>query len=166
MMSAGFTMAQWLQIYGALWASNVVFNLIWGAVADRIGWRETIMWIGGIGCAVFMASLYYVPHFFGANYLIMNLVAIGFGACLAAYVPLSALIPSLAPENRGAAMSILNLGAGLSSFAGPAIAGALIGGIGVVGVIWTYVCMHLISTVLMIFVKLPEKMRRKAINWT
>lgn len=35
-----------------------------------------------------------------------------FGACLAGYVPLSAIMPSLAPENKGAAMSVLNLGQG------------------------------------------------------
>ncbi|MCS5500476.1 MFS transporter [Lysinibacillus sp. FSL K6-0057] len=156
MIDAGFTMSQWLQIYGALWASNVIFNLIWGAVADKIGWQRTVMWIGGLGCAVFMAGLYYVPYFLGANYLMTIIVAMCFGSCLAAYVPLSALVPSLAPENRGAAMSILNLGAGLSTFLGPAVAGALIGGFGAVGVIWAYVTMHIISAGLMIFVRLPK----------
>lgn len=164
MIDSGFTMSQWLQIYGALWASNVIFNLIWGAVADRIGWQFTVMWIGGIGCAVFMACLYYIPHFFGANYLLTIIAAICFGSCLAAYVPLSALVPSLAPENRGAAMSILNLGAGLSTFLGPAIAGALIGSFGAVGVIWAYIGMHIISTLIMIFVKLPKDVDQKEIS--
>ncbi|GAA3318657.1 hypothetical protein GCM10020331_022350 [Ectobacillus funiculus] len=59
----------------------------------------------------------------GANYLAATIAAAGFGACLAGYVPLSALVPSLAPENKGAAMSILSLGAGLSTFVGPAIVG-------------------------------------------
>lgn len=164
MINAGFTTAQWLQIYAALWASNVVFNLIWGVVGDRIGWRNTVMWIGAVGCAIFMASLYYVPYFFGANYALTIIAAICFGSCLAAYVPLSALIPSLAPENRGAAMSILNLGAGLSTFIGPAVAGTFIASVGVVGVIWIYVGMHIFSAILMIFVRLPKDVKQKDVS--
>ena len=164
MIDSGFTLSQWLQIYGALWASNVVFNLIWGAAADRIGWQFTVMWIGGIGCAVSLACLYYFPYFFGANYLLTITAAICFGSCLAAYVPLSALVPSLAPENRGAAMSILNLGAGLSTFLGPAIAGALIGSLGASGVIWAYIAMHVISTFIMIFVKLPKDVQQEQLS--
>ncbi|GAA3334214.1 hypothetical protein GCM10020331_101300 [Ectobacillus funiculus] len=81
------------------------------------------MWFGGVGCAFFTLAFYYVPAFMGANYTAATIAAAGFGACLAGYVPLSALVPSLAPENKGAAMSILSLGAGLSTFVGPAIVG-------------------------------------------
>lgn len=156
MMEIGFTRTEWLQIYGALWSSNVIFNLIWGIIGDKLGWRNTIMWFGGVGCAIFTAGLYYVPAVMGANYMATTIVAICFGACLAGYVPLSALVPSLAPENKGAAMSILNLGAGLSTFVGPAIVGAFIGGVGTVGVIWIYTGLYLFSAFLMKFVTLPK----------
>jgi len=156
MMEIGFTRTEWLQIYGALWSSNVVFNLIWGVVGDRLGWRNTIMWFGGVGCAVFTLSLYYVPYFMGPNYMATLIAAIIFGACVAAFVPLSALMPSLAPENRGAAMSVLNLGAGLSTFVGPAIVGLFIGSIGTVGVLWIYSVLYAISAMIMKFVTLPK----------
>ncbi|ARK32489.1 MFS transporter [Halalkalibacter krulwichiae] len=156
MMEIGFTRTEWLQIYGALWTSNVIFNLIFGIVGDKLGWRNTVMWFGGIGCAATFAGLYYVPHFMGANYWATTAIAITFGACLAAYVPLSALIPSLAPENRGAAMSILNLGAGLSTFIGPVIVGAFIGTVGTVGIIWIFTGLHVVSAILMKFVTLPK----------
>ena len=162
MMDVGFTRTEWLQIYGALWTSNVIFNLIWGIVGDRLGWRNTVMWFGGIGCSVFIMGLYYVPHTFGPNYLATMAVAICFGACVAAFVPLSALIPSLAPENRGAAMSILNLGAGLSTFLGPAIVGIFIGTVGTVGVLWIYSGLYVFSSILMIFVTLPKKEKATA----
>lgn len=156
MMEIGFTRTEWLQIYGALWSSNVIFNLIWGIIGDKLGWRNTIMWFGGIGCAIFTAGLYYVPFTMGPNYLATTVVAICFGACLAAYVPLSALIPSLAPENKGAAMSILNLGAGLSQFIGPVIVGSFIATVDTVGIIWIFTGLYLFSSFLMIFVNLPK----------
>ncbi|WP_116439253.1 MFS transporter, partial [Klebsiella pneumoniae] len=78
-------------------------------------------------------------------------------ACLAAFVPLSAIMPSLAPDNKGAAMSILNLGAGLSTFVGPAVVGLFIGSLGTVGVIWIFTGLYLFSGVLMKFVTLPKE---------
>lgn len=157
MMDIGFTRTEWLQIYGALWTSNVVFNLVWGMVGDRIGWRNTVMWFGGVGCAITVMGLYYVPYFLGPNYIATTLIAIIFGACVAAFVPLSALIPSLAPENRGAAMSVLNLGAGLSTFVGPALVGIFIGAVGTVGILWIYSGLYVVSAILMIFVTLPKE---------
>ncbi|MBD1381750.1 MFS transporter [Metabacillus arenae] len=157
MMEIGFTRLEWLQIYGALWSSNVIFNLIFGVIGDKLGWRSTIMWFGGVGCAIFTAGLYYVPVIMGPNYFATLLMAIGFGACVAGYAPLTALITSVAPDNRGAAMSILNLGAGLSTFIGPVIVGAFIGSVGTVGVIWIYTGLYLISAVLTKFITLPQE---------
>lgn len=164
MMDIGFSRTEWLQIYGALWSSNVIFNLIWGIVGDKVGWRNTVMWFGGVGCAVFTLCLYYVPLAVGDNYFAVMLAAAGFGACLAAYVPLSALIPSLAPDNRGAAMSILNLGAGLSTFVGPAIVGLFIGSVGTVGIIWIYTSLYVTSAFLMKFVTLKQSETKKQEN--
>ena len=59
-----------------------------------------------------------------------------YGATLAGYVPLSALMPSLAPHNKGAAMSLLNLGAGASNWVGPAIVWLFLPRSGVGGVMW------------------------------
>jgi polyol permease family len=161
MVDIGFTRTEWLQIYGALWTSNVVFNLIWGMVGDRIGWRNTVMWFGGVGCAVTILGLYYVPFYMGPNYFATIIMAIIFGACVAAFVPLSALMPSLAPENRGAAMSILNLGAGLSTFLGPALVGIFIGTVGTVGILWIYSGLYVVSAIIMVFVTLPKESKEK-----
>lgn len=156
MIEIGFTRTEWLQIYAALWTSNVIFNLIWGIIGDKLGWRNTVMWFGGVGCAITIMTLYYIPLYMGPNYWATTIAAIIFGACVAAFVPLSALIPSLAPENRGAAMSVLNLGAGLSTFVGPAIVGLFIGSVGTVGILWIYSGLYLISALIMRFVTLPK----------
>ncbi|CAI0690440.1 MFS transporter [Serratia quinivorans] len=157
MMDMGFTRTHWLQMYAALWTVNIIFNLIFGVISDGLGWRNVVMWFGCVGCAITTLMFYYVPQFFGANYLLTVSAAGLFGACLAAFVPLSAIMPSLAPENKGAAMSILNLGAGLSTFVGPAVVGLFIGSLGTVGVIWIFTGMYLFSGILMKFVTLPKE---------
>ncbi|HGM4806202.1 TPA: MFS transporter [Serratia marcescens] len=157
MMDMGFTRTHWLQMYAALWTVNIIFNLIFGVISDGLGWRNVVVWFGCVGCALTTLMFYYVPQFFGANYLLTVCAAGLFGACLAAFVPLSAIMPSLAPDNKGAAMSILNLGAGLSTFVGPAVVGLFIGSLGTVGVIWIFTGLYLFSGVLMKFVTLPKE---------
>ena len=157
MMDMGFTRTHWLQMYAALWTVNIIFNLIFGVISDGLGWRNVVMWFGCVGCALTTLMFYYVPQFFGASYLLTVCAAGLFGACLAAFVPLSAIMPSLAPDNKGAAMSILNLGAGLSTFVGPAVVGLFIGSLGAVGVIWIFTGLYLFSGVLMKFVTLPKE---------
>ena len=71
-----------------------------------------------------------------ANYSLCIVAGVLYGATLAGDVPLSALMPSLVPHHRGAAMSMLNLGAGASTWVGPAIVGICLGPLGVGGVMW------------------------------
>ncbi|MFC0225214.1 MFS transporter [Serratia aquatilis] len=156
MMDMGFSRTDWLQMYAALWTVNIIFNLIFGVISDGLGWRNVVMWFGCVGCAITTLMFYYAPYFFGPNYLLTVTAAGLFGACLAAFVPLSAIMPTLAPENKGAAMSVLNLGAGLSTFVGPAVVGLFIGSLGSSGVIWIFTGMYLFSGVLMKFVTLPK----------
>ena len=155
MMDFGFNRTDWLHMYAALWGVNIIFNLLFGIISDGLGWRNVVMWFGCIGCAITTVLFFYMPQWLGANYLATIVIAGLFGACLAAFVPLSALMPSLAPENKGAAMSILNLGAGLSTFVGPAVVGLFIGPFGAAGVIWIYTGLYLLAAVLMKFVTLP-----------
>lgn len=147
-MEFGFTVSEWLQIYGTLFSFNIICNLIFGVVGDKLGWRKTVAWFGGVLSGVSILAMYYVPQVMGHNYWALMIVSCLFGAGLAGYVPLSALMPSLAPENRGAAMSILNLGAGLSAFVGPALVALFIGSIGVVGVIWIFAILYFVSAFL------------------
>ncbi|MBF6629480.1 MAG: MFS transporter, partial [Proteiniphilum sp.] len=59
-------------------------------------------------------------------------------------------------KDKGAAMSILNLGAGLPVFVGPAIVGLFIGLVGDAGVIWILASLYLISALLTRFITLPN----------
>lgn len=53
-------------------------------------------------------------------------------------------------------MAILNLGAGLPVFVGPAIVGLFIGSVGDAGVIWILAALYLISAVITRFITLPD----------
>jgi len=151
----GFSLQQWLQVLSIMFATNVVANLIWGWVGDKIGWRRTITFIGSCGCALTTLGLYYVPHHFGANYTLAVLAGMAYGTALAGFVPIGAIMATLAPETRGAAMSIMNLGSGLSTFIGPAIAGVFLPLLGVSGVIWIFACMYLTAAVISYTLRIP-----------
>ncbi|QBR13925.1 MFS transporter [Sphingobacterium sp. CZ-2] len=157
MAEHGFDTKEWLQIWGTIFTSNIAFNLIFGFVGDRLGWQNTIMWFGGIGCAISTVLFYYSPVWFDGSYWAVMAAGIAWGALLAGYVPLSALVPSLVKEDKGAAMAILNLGAGLPVFVGPAIVGLLIGSIGSEGVIWVLAGLYVISAILTKFINIPKE---------
>jgi polyol permease family len=153
----GFTQERWLELLSWMFFSNIIWNLLFGFLGDRLGWRNTVAWCGGVGSAITTLLLYYIPHTMGANYPLCVLAAVLYGATLAGYVPLSALMPSLAPENKGAAMSLLNLGAGASNWFGPAIVYLFLQPLGVGGVMWIYAGLYLLSAVLAMFLTLPPE---------
>jgi polyol permease family len=156
MAKYGLSTTEWLQIWGTIFTSNIAFNLIFGFVGDRVGWRNTVMWFGGVGCGISTLMFYYAPQLVGGNFWLILIPGILWGALLAGYVPLSALVPSLVNKDKGAALSILNLGAGLPVFVGPAIVGVFIGVVGAAGVIWILAILYFISAVLTRFITLPD----------
>ena len=142
-----------------MFLSNIIWNLLFGFIGDRLGWRQTVAYCGGAGlrrsrrCCSTTFPHTLRPELSAAS----SLAAMLYGATLAGYVPLSALMPSLAPENKGAAMSLLNLGAGASNWVGPAIVCLVLKPLGVGGVMWIYAVLYLVSAVLALFLTLPAR---------
>src|SRR5699024_5986942 len=154
----GIATTVWLNIWGTIFISNIVFNLIFGYIGDKFGWRNTVTWFGAVGCGVFTLMLFYTPQIFGGNIVLVSIVGMLWVACIAGFVPLSALTPSLVGDgDKGAAMSILNLGAGLCVFVGPAIVALTFDFVGNTGVIWILAALYFISAILTRFLKLPEE---------
>lgn len=154
--TVGLPMERWLLLLSMIFVSNIGWNLLFGIIGDKFGWRRTVAYCGGVGSAVTTLLLYYTPHLLGPDYFpLIALSGILYGATLAGYVPLSALMPSLAPEHKGAAMSMLNLGAGASVWVGPAIVGLFLPVVGVAGVMWIFAGLYLLSAVLAMFLTLP-----------
>jgi polyol permease family len=159
MAEYGFTTTEWLQIWGTIFTSNIIFNLIFGFVGDKVGWRNTIMWFGGVGCGVTTLLFYYSPQFSSGNFWVVLFAGVLWGALLAGYVPLSALMPSLVKKDKGAAVAVLNLGAGLPVFVGPAIVGVFHQWVGGEGVIWILAGLYLFGAFLTKFITLPENVK-------
>lgn len=159
----GFSMVGWLRLLGAIFFSNIIWNLLFGLIGDRLGWARTVAFCGGFGCTLTTLALYYVPMLHHSLTLSV-VVGVLYGATLAGYVPLSALMPSLAPDHKGAALSLLNLGAGASVWVGPAIVGLLLGRIGVVGVMWVFAGLYLLSGFLALTLKLPDESKQTRIS--
>lgn len=156
MATHGFSTTQWLQVWGTIFTSNIAFNLIFGFVGDRLGWRNTVLWFGGVGCGITTLLFYYIPQVSQGNYWMIMGAGVLWGACLAGYVPLSALVPSLVKKDKGAAMAILNLGAGLPVFVGPALVGLFIGVAGTAGLMWILAILYFISAWLTQYITLPD----------
>jgi polyol permease family/HAD superfamily hydrolase (TIGR01549 family) len=160
----GFTLSEWLLLLSVIFLSNIFFNLFFGVIGDKVGWRRTVALFGGIGCAITTLAFYYVPLAVGRNLPVAMLVGAAYGATLAGFVPLSALMPSLAPDRKGAAMSALNFGAGVSVFLGPLIVTIFLGLLGVAGVMWVFAALYVLSAVLAMLLKLPHEIESAAVR--
>lgn len=154
--TVGFTLPQWLRLLTMLSVTNVIWNVLFGVIGDKFGWRKTVVLFGGVGCAVTTLMLHYSLQGHPANYPLAVIAGMFYGATLSAFTPLGAIMAALAPGRKGAAMSILNLGAGASTWVGPAIVGVFLPLLGVGGVMWIFAVLYAISAVLTMYMKVPE----------
>ena len=147
MAEYGITDVQWASVWGSIFIFNILFNLVFGIVGDKFGWGRTVVWFGGVGCAVTVLLFYYSPQMCNEFWFIL-LCGILWCIMLAGYVPLSALVPSLVEKDKGAAVSVLNLGTGLAAVIGPLIVKIFQASLGYGGVAWILAVLYIISAVL------------------
>ncbi|MFG2829593.1 MFS transporter [Streptomyces sp. NPDC048434] len=153
----GFGEGRWLTLLAVIYGTNVLCNLLFGAIGDKIGWRRTIATFGGLGCAVTTLSLYFIPRAVGSHYWVAIVVGMLYGITLAGFVSISALVPALAPDNKGGAMALLNLGAGGAAFVGPAIVSVFLGPLGPGGVVLIFAGLYVVAALLTLCLKLPDE---------
>lgn len=147
MMEHGVLEADWALVWSSIFIANIIFNLIFGIVGDKLGWSRTVAWFGGIGCAITVLLFYYSPQICNNLWFILLCGAL-WCITLAGYVPLSALVPSLVSRDKGAAVSVLNLGAGLSVVLGPLLVKILKEPFGYSGIVWTMAALYIVSAIL------------------
>ncbi|CAK7193413.1 Alpha-ketoglutarate permease [Commensalibacter sp. Nvir] len=116
-----FTMEQWQIISVFIYPIQPFSNVLWGMIGDRIGWLKQMRWAGFVGCGTATILLYYIPIWYPGNIYPSICGMLFFALTITAFVPMGAIFPMLAPEHKGAAVSVQNLGGGLSSFGGPTI---------------------------------------------
>ena len=154
--SSGFMSGgQYATLLTLVYATNIFANLFFGIFGDRFGWRRTVTFFGCIGCAI-ATPLWYFASLASGSYIVCAALGMIYGALLAGFVPLSALMPSMVERHdKGASLAILNTGAGGAAFVGPFIATALAPFIGYGGVVITYSALYLVSAVLTSFIVSP-----------
>ncbi|MCS2167916.1 MFS transporter [Scandinavium manionii] len=123
--AVGFTPEQWMRIWGIFFLVQPVTNVLWGIIGDRIGWLFQMRWVGFFGCTVTTLLFYFMPLWFPGNIGIAIFFALLLAFTITSFVPMGAIFPMLAPNHKGAAISVQNLGGGIGNFIGPAIATVL-----------------------------------------
>ncbi|MCU5746327.1 MFS transporter [Staphylococcus sp. SQ8-PEA] len=152
----GYSMSEWLRIWGLMYIITIFTNLLWGLVGDKIGWKRQVRWFGCMGMAVSTLAFYYLPLWSGPQFWSALIAAILFGFAVAAFVPMTAVFPTLEPEQKGAAISIHNLSAGLSNFIGPLIATVSLQIGDAEFAIWVYTAIYIIGFILTFFMKVKQ----------
>lgn len=148
----GLSVRHFLILTTVIYAVNIPFNPIFGAVGDKIGWVKTSFWFGAILCCVSMFGLYAIPAWgIGAGwnptlaYGLTIVAGVFFGIGLAGFVPLSAIVVSCSPDHPGAAMSAYNLGMGSAVFMGPLLVALLYDHIGAMGLSFLFSALYLVA---------------------
>ena len=141
----------------------IIGDVFWGVLGDRIGWRNTLQWAATPITAIALVYIYVIPLVAGPNFLLIALGTSAVGIGLSAHVPTTPLITAHAHGETGNALAILNLGAGLGAFVGPAIVSALLGdentASGYFAVAMALAGLYVISFLLCFTLKLPGNAR-------
>lgn len=148
----GWGQSRWLLMTTCVYASNIGLNAVFGALGDRWGWTRTVRWFGVMGSALGLIAWWYVPHLVPAGsdwgYIVSVIAGMCFGALLAGFVPLGAILPALTPEHKGAAMAMYTTAAGGAYFLGTAVVAIVQPLLGNTGVLWAFVALYAIAFVM------------------
>lgn len=145
----GVSQTQYLRLVSLTYAANMVASIFFGRLADRVGWRKTIVWCGAVGCAIASPILYFGPLAAGPNFLLCALCVMTFGFMLSGFTAIPPLMSILVgDEDQSAAFAIYALAAGVSAFTGAGIVALLRPVIGTAGLIWVFVGLYLIAAVI------------------
>jgi MFS family permease len=155
----GFTLEEWLRLLTIVFVSNIIGNWVASRVGNRIGLRNAVIFMGAIGSTIATPLFFYAPQWFHGDFLMISIAGVIYGAALGGFVPLSALMPILVPKNRAGALSVLSLGAGASTWVGPAIVAIFRSSIGISGIVWIFTGMYALSVLLMIPLREPRQLR-------
>src|SRR5699024_2520038 len=152
----GFSMQQWLWTWGTMHVTCIVGDVVWGIIADKIGWKRQVMLFGCIGCGITTLLFYYLPILSGDVFAIAILCAVLFGITQSAFVPIFSIFTALEPDHIGATLSSHNLAAGLSNFIAPLIATLILPLFNEVGVVWAFAICYFVGAAITYYIKVHQ----------
>ena len=158
----GWGQSKWLTMTVIVYAGNILFNAVFGAIGDRIGWIRTVKWFGIAASGVGLLAWWYVPHLVPAGsewgFWLATAAGTVFGIMLAGFTPMGAIVPAFAGEDRrGAAMAMYATAAGGATFLGNAVVSAVLPWGGAAGVVWTFVVLYALAFVVLSFLRVPAQ---------
>lgn len=160
LVNHGYSLSQW----GIIWATTYVVNsfagILFGNSGDYYGWRKIVCYFSGTLTALSCFLIGSVVFYFPGNFFLLMLAFIVFSFGIAAFGPLSALIPAMALEKKTTALSVLNLGSGLSNFLGPVLVTVLFQKFDGFFVLAVFAVLYLLASILAIFLKTPEELKK------
>ncbi|WP_010052713.1 RbtT/DalT/CsbX family MFS transporter [Carnobacterium maltaromaticum] len=160
LVNHGYSLSQW----GIIWATTYVVNsfagILFGNLGDYYGWRKIVCYFSGTLTALSCFLIGSVIFYFPGNFFLLMLAFIVFSFGIAAFGPLSALIPAMALEKKTTALSVLNLGSGLSNFLGPVLVTVLFQKFDGFFVLAVFAVLYLLASILAIFLKTPEELKK------
>lgn len=160
LVNHGYSLSQW----GIIWATTYVVNsfagILFGNLGDYYGWRKIVCYFSGTLTALSCFLIGSVVFYFPGNFFLLMLAFIVFSFGIAAFGPLSALIPAMALEKKTTALSVLNLGSGLSNFLGPVLVTVLFQKFDGFFVLTVFAVLYLLASILAIFLKTPEELKK------
>lgn len=160
LVNHGYSLSQW----GIIWATTYVVNsfagILFGNLGDYYGWRKIMCYFSGTLTALSCFLIGSVVFYFPGNFFLLMLAFIVFSFGIAAFGPLSALIPAMALEKKTTALSVLNLGSGLSNFLGPVLVTVLFQKFDGFFVLAVFAVLYLLASILAIFLKTPEELKK------
>lgn len=156
----GWSQGQWLMMTVIVYAGNISFNALFGYIGDIWGWQRTVRWFGVFGSALGLLAWWYVPHLVEPGstwgYWLTVLAGVTFGILLAGFVPMGAIMPTLTPRHKGAAMAMYTTAAGGAAFLGSAVVAIVRPWGGEVGAVWAFVALYGLAFFLMRFLEVPQ----------
>jgi len=159
----GWGQSRWLTMTVIVYGGNIIFNALFGAIGDKVGWIRTVKWFGIVAAAGGLLAWWYVAHLVppGSDWGFWATTAAGtiFGIMLAGFTPMGAVIPALVPSNRGAAMSMYATAAGGAVFLGTLVVAAVLPWGGNTGVVWAFVALYALAFVGLTVIKFPDPIR-------
>ena len=155
LIDKGFTLFEWGTIWSTTYIINSFAGLFFGFLGDKYGWQKIVVYFSGTLTGISCLLIAFVTYKYPGNYLLLLLAFIVYAFGIAAFGPLSALIPSLVPDKKIEAISVLNLGSGLSNFIGPILVAFLFQSFGGEIVLIVFAFLYFFGSILATRLKLP-----------
>ena len=152
-----YTLTQWGVIWALTYVVNAFAGVLFGNLGDKYGWRKIVCYFSGTITAFSCLIMIVVIGYFPGNVFFLMFAFLFFAFGIGAFGPLSALIPAIATEKKTMAISVLNLGSGLSNFLGPVLVTILFQKFGGFIVLFTFAALYLFASFLSAFLKIPEE---------